>query len=294
MRSRTRSQAARPWPTSPRKPFACSRTGEEIPIQVEGTEDGSLDPSDTITFVGRRNRGTDEIWAYNYDASAQSSTYRSLYSDTTHYWVTWGDASRLRYESASASSTAPTTALRDTARIEQDRYYYFGRPGSTGNPLYTDSEGYYWHRFRYNDTSPISDTYTLPVGRRTSSDASLDLTLRFDAGTSSCHRVEIEGKLLQSDGSAAFETLTIAEWENINRTTVETSIPQDQVPGSGLTLRLTSYNGRFSGDLTAPIRRARPTAYCLIERRPSTRGRWRPKTTSSGSWRPWPTRPPSP
>ena len=222
--------------------------GEEIPIQVEGTEDGSLDPSDTITFVGRRNRGTDEIWAYNYDASAQSSTYRSLYSDTTHYWMTWGGASGLRYESASASSTAPTTAFRDTARIEQDRYYYFGRPGSTGNPLYTNSEGYYWRRFRHNDTSPISDTYTLPVGRRTSSDASLDLTLRFDAETSSCHRVEIEGELLQSDGSAAFETLTTAEWENINRTTVETSIPQDQVPESGLTLRLTSYNDGFSDD----------------------------------------------
>jgi hypothetical protein len=222
--------------------------GEEIPIQVEGTEDGSLDPSDTITFVGRRNRGTDEIWAYNYDASAQSSTYRSLYSDTTHYWMTWGGASGLRYESASASSTAPTTALRDTARIEQDRYYYFGRPGSTGNPLYTDSEGYYWRRFRHNDTSPISDTYTLPVGRRTSSDASLDLTLRFDAETSSCHRVEIEGELLQSDGSAAFETLTTAEWKNANRTTIEASVPQDQVPDTGLTLRLTSYNDGFSDD----------------------------------------------
>ena len=238
--------------------------GEEIPIQVEGAADGSLDPSDTITFVGHRNRGTDEVWAYNGDASAQSSTYRSLYSDTTHYWMTWGGEDGRRYESTSASSTSTTTALRDTARIEQDQYYYFGRPGSTGNPLYTDSEGYYWRRFRHNDTSPISDTYTLPVGRRTDSDDTLDLTLRFDAETNSCHRVEIEGELLQSDGSLAFETLTTVEWDAFNRTTVETSISQNQVPESGLTLRLTSYNDGFSEDLNCPDPSSTPN-YVLFD-----------------------------
>ncbi|WP_162713349.1 hypothetical protein [Salinibacter ruber] len=35
--------------------------GEEVPIQVEGAADGTFDPSDTITFVGHRNRGTDEL-----------------------------------------------------------------------------------------------------------------------------------------------------------------------------------------------------------------------------------------
>ena len=224
--------------------------GEEIPIQVGGTEDGSLDPSDTITFVGQRNRGTDELWAYNGDASAQSSTYRSLYSDTTYYWMTWGGTDGFRYERTSTSATATTAALRDTVRIEQDQHYYFGRPGSTGDPLYTDAEGYYWRQFRHNDTTSLSATYTLPVGRRADTDTSLDLTLRFDAATISCHRVEIEGELLQSDGSVAFESLTTAEWENLNRTTVETSISQDRVPESGLTLRLTSYNSGFSESLT--------------------------------------------
>ncbi|MFB6271838.1 MAG: C25 family cysteine peptidase [Salinibacter sp.] len=222
--------------------------GNEIPIQVDGTEDGSLDPSDTITFVGRRNRGTDEVWAYNGNASAQSSTYRSLYSDTTHYWMTWGGENGLRYQRTSATSNDPTTALRDTAHIEQDQYYYFGRPGRTGSPLYTQSEGYYWRRFRHNDTAPISDTYTLPVERRTDTNDSLNLRLRFDAETSSCHRVEIEGELQQSDGSLAFEPLQTAEWRNMNQITVEASVSQDRVPDSGLRLRLTSYNSGFSND----------------------------------------------
>ncbi len=226
--------------------------GEEIPIQIEGAADGTIDPSDTITFVGRRNRGADELWAYDGEASAQSSTHRSLYSDTTHYWMTWGGSDGRRYAQAAPGASAVTQALRDTARIERDETYYFGRPSSTGNPLYTESEGYYWRQFRHNDTSPRSATYTLPVGRRADTDASLDLRVRVDAASSSCHRVEVEGRLRQPGGSRAFESLKTAEWKNLARRTIEASVAQDRVPDGGLELRLTSYNDGFSGDLNCP------------------------------------------
>jgi hypothetical protein len=220
--------------------------GKEIPVHIEGANGRSLDGTSTLTFVGQQNRGTDELWAYDGDVSAQSSTYRSLYSDTTYYWMTWGGENGLRYEPRSVSPTSGTNALRDTVRIEKDQHYYFGRSGKTENPLYTSSEGYYWRRFRHNNTAPISDTYTLPVGRRANTNDAIDLALRFDAATNSCHRVEIEGELRQSDGSAAFEPLTTVEWRNADRTTVETSVPQSKVPESGLTLRLTSQNSGFS------------------------------------------------
>ena len=223
--------------------------GDEIPIHVEGAGDGALDPSDTITFVGHRNRGTDERWAYDGDASAQSSTHRSLYSDTTHYWMTWGGEAGRRYAQGTPDATSVVRALRDTVRIEQDQTYYFGRPSSNGNPLYTESEGYYWRQFRHNDTAPISERYLLPVGRRVDTGASLDLRVRVDAASSSCHRVEVEGKLRQPDGTQAFESLAAAEWKNLARRTIEASVAQDRVPEGGLELRLTSYNDGFSADL---------------------------------------------
>ncbi|WP_103029401.1 C25 family cysteine peptidase [Salinibacter altiplanensis] len=223
--------------------------GTEVPVHVEGAADGVLDPSDTVTFVGHRNRGDDERWAYDGDASAQSSTHRSLYSDTTHYWMTWGGNGGRRYAQVSPSASPPTKALRDTVRIEQDETYYFGRPSSTGNPLYTESEGYYWRQFRHNDTAPLSETYTLPVGRRADTGASLDLRVRVDAASSSCHRVEVEGRLRRPGGTPAFESLATAEWEGLARRTIEASVAQNRIPEGGLELRLTSYNDGFSSDL---------------------------------------------
>ena len=221
--------------------------GQEIPIQVQGTSDGRLDPEDTITFVGQRNRGDDELWAYNYDESAQSSDYYSLYADTTFYWMTWGGEKGLRYQPQSQTgSPATTTALRDTARAERDERYYFGRPNENGDALYTPSEGYYWRRFSHNDTAPITFTHPLPVGRRTDTGSEqLDLTVRLDGATNSCHRVEIEGRL-RDGGSTTYVSLETTEWRGTTRQTVSTAVDQDRIPDGGLEVRLTSYNESFS------------------------------------------------
>jgi hypothetical protein len=240
--------------------------GREVPIQLSGTGDGRLDDGDTITFVGQRNRGTDELWAYNGDASAQSSSYYSLYSDTTTYWMTWGNGAGLRYqEETSTGAAATTTSVRDTLHAERDNRYYFGRPRKNGNSLYTESEGYFWRRFSHNDTDPITFTQTLAVGRRTEAPPdTLDLSVRLDGATASCHRVEIEANLRQSGGGTAFESLTTAEWQRFNRQTVRTTVAQDRIPDGGLELRLTSYNGGFSSDLNCPDPGSTPN-YVLLD-----------------------------
>ena len=232
--------------------------GAEIPIQVTGSPEGTLSPSDSITFIGRRNRGGDEHWAYDYsrdyDQRAQSSTYYSLYSDTTTYWMTWDGPVGKRYQQQSASSpTALTTAVRDTVHAEQDNFYYFGRPSENGNSLYTFSEGYFWRRFSHSTTSSISFTHTLAVDRRSNTETDLDLSIRLagatlanDAQGASCHRVEVEARLRQSTGSPAFESLTTAEWKDVARQTITTSVQQERIPAGGLDLRLTSHNSNFT------------------------------------------------
>ena len=63
--------------------------GRTIPLHLEA--DGAL------VFVGRRNTGEGEAWAYQGRPELQSSDHFSLYSDTTTYWLTWGAAPGSRY-----------------------------------------------------------------------------------------------------------------------------------------------------------------------------------------------------
>ncbi|PEN06245.1 hypothetical protein CRI93_10500 [Longimonas halophila] len=225
--------------------------GQEVPIDVSAT--GALASNDEIVFVGTRNRGTDETWAYNDEPTWQSSTHRSLYTDTTTYWLTWNQTDNgRRYASANTNNVSPTTALRDTAWAERDTRYYFGRPNENGSPLYTESEGYYWHRFSHNNTAPRTFTHTLSVGRRDENAATpLDLRLRFDAETNSCHRVEVEARL-GTGGSASFESLGTQSWQGVSRRTFETTVDPDRIPNDGLDLRITSYNDGFDSGCPPP------------------------------------------
>ena len=236
--------------------FRLYENGREIPIQVEG--------SDRVVFVGTRNRGDDELWAYDNTPSYQSSDERSLYSDTTYYWLTWGGAAGQRYAEASPASPSTTvSSVRDTLHAEQDQTYYLGRPFEAEHPLYRDAEGYYWRELRHSDTSPLSFSTTLDVGRRVpSASESLSLTMRLNSASASCHRVEIFADLL-SGGSTTTESLGVVEWRGYARRDFSTTIPQDQIPASGLTLRAESTNDVFS-DSSCPDPSRNPN-YVLID-----------------------------
>src|SRR5690606_13880010 len=93
------------------------KNGIQIPLVYEGDLNIFTDDS-AIIFVGKRNQGTDESWAY-LDPAFQSSTYNSLYTDTTYYWLTWGLGTGLRYRSPSSPPLPnPITTFRDTLFVE--------------------------------------------------------------------------------------------------------------------------------------------------------------------------------
>ncbi len=246
----------------PRSTMRLYENGREIPIHLSGASGGSFDSSDALHFVGHRNRGTDEQWAYETPTD-QSSPYRSLYTDTTHYWLTWGgETTGRRYSSPSFESTTPTSTLRDTVHLEQENRYYYGRPYESGDSFYTESEGYYWRRFSHNDTGTIQSTYTLPVSRHTNSSDSLHLSVRLDAETNSCHRVRVEAELQQSGGDVAFESLSTVEWQGYQRQTVEAAVAQNRIPDD-LRVRLVSINENFS-DSNCPDPGSTPN-YVLLD-----------------------------
>ncbi len=174
--------------------------GKDVPIWIEGGGTTSFQPEDAMIFAGRRNRGEDELWAYN-DASLQSSTYFSLYSDTTWYWLTWGGNEGLRY-----SDTDPEQAIenpiqvnsfRDTLHIEEDIFYYFGDSDDAGQPEYTRGEGYYGWSLSHQSTESIEKGFILDLENLTNNSDSLVVTAQLSSGSAPLHRVTLH---LEADG----------------------------------------------------------------------------------------------
>jgi hypothetical protein len=236
--------------------FRLIENGSDIPVAVDG--------SDRIRFVGQRNRGTDELWAYNGDASAQSSDQRSLYTDTTYYWLTWGGDDGQRYQTGTPpSSPTARSTVRDRVHLEEDRRFYLGRPFESEHPLFLTGEGYYWREFRHSNIDRLEFETTLPVERRVPSSAeSLDLRVQLNSSSASCHRVELFAEVLQS-GSPSFVKFDDIEWRGYARRVLTASIPQNQVPSSGLRIRVESSNGSFS-DSNCPDPTRNPN-YVLLD-----------------------------
>ncbi len=218
-------------------------SGREVPLHV--LAGAPLPAGDLFAFVGRRNTGADERWAYDYDDGLQSSTYGSLYTDTTYYWLTWGQAQGRRYAVTTTAppTPVPTVALRDTIHAEEDNTYFFGDTFLTGNPKYTRGEGYYWHRFSHSNANPATQTYpiVLPTPRRLASDT-LFVRVRFNSETNTLHKVAMELRL-SLVGATAFVGVDTVSWNGLGFAELSAAIPQNQIPGDlTLRVRLTSFN----------------------------------------------------
>lgn len=223
--------------------------GKEIPLWFEGGG-GQLGASDSFLFVGRANTGADEDWVYNYDDALQSSPHRSLFTDTTTYWLTWGGASGLRYDRK--SNDAVSGPVVDRARVqgwlETDEAYYFGSPNVSGNPLYTAGEGYYMTYLAHGPTI-IKRSYAVGMAGLTRSDEdSVKVRVRLQGGTRVGHLGFLDVNLQDPlTGSATETPVDSAAWQYYESAVLSASIPQTRIPGNGTTLRLNVGSDNSSG-----------------------------------------------
>ena len=124
--------------------------GKEIPIEIIQPTPGMLESDDIIRFLGKRNDGSDEEWAYGYNQANISSDYYSLFTDKNYYWLTWtpGNTSDKRYEVIPQNPSPPFyNGFRDTLHYEEDNIgRYNGVDANAELSTYTETEGYYWRQ----------------------------------------------------------------------------------------------------------------------------------------------------
>ncbi|MEM8600150.1 MAG: C25 family cysteine peptidase [Bacteroidota bacterium] len=237
--------------------LALIENGRRIPVHLDGSSSGPMQASDAFVFVGRQNRGDDELWAYNdgtaatqSDPTLQSSDRFSLYSDTTTYWLTWGGTPGPRYETLDPNAFAEGAPVlrthRDTTHYEVDdpALYYAGDPAQfrAGHPFYTRGEGYYTRRFSHvSQGSEVSWVagFAIPHVVRENSET-LDYAFKFKGAAGAPHQVNLEVRQV-IDGAYNFSSVGTLSWQNYDFGTFEGSFPQGRIAGeSFFRVRFTS------------------------------------------------------
>lgn len=119
--------------------------GNEVPLYVNGQDDGNFDASDYIEFYGTNNDGGLDVPLYN-TTSWQPNTEVSLFSDQASYFLTVGTPNGKRYTSPTINNTqlTPETYLLYTASENFTDSYYPGRYILDAMSLseYIEGEGY--------------------------------------------------------------------------------------------------------------------------------------------------------
>ena len=218
--------------------------GSEVPIWYEGGE-SQAGAEDYFLFVGERNTAKDELWVYNYDERLRSSSNRSLYTDTTTYFLTWGGPPGMRYRRVAndAVSGPLIERVRSERFLETDAIYFFGAPESSGNPLYTAGEGWYWTILSHGDPV-IRATFTVGLTDFTQVDGdTVRVEVRLQGGTRVTHLGFVDLQFVDPNTNELTETaLDSVSWPNYGSALLSAKLAQWQVPSPSLRVSVGSDN----------------------------------------------------
>jgi len=121
--------------------------GNEIPIFVSGEEDGTFDGEDFIEFYGTINYG-----ASNYREVKLNNPYPEYidrYSDTTIYWLTWGNDLGNRIDTLSYNGISFQDTIdyyTEISHYEQNNFldYFTRNLVEWQNPEWIQNETWFW------------------------------------------------------------------------------------------------------------------------------------------------------
>jgi len=134
--------------------FQIFAANEEIPIYIEGGEDGVFNSEDFIEFIGLKNDGRLEASLYE-SAEDQPNPYYSLFNDTLNHFLSWNQTGgNARYDNSDLSAIdeyEPVDFIWSRDRVVYANGYYQGQLDAIGIsvPFYTKGEGWMSPRFGF-------------------------------------------------------------------------------------------------------------------------------------------------
>jgi Peptidase family C25 len=136
---------------------------KELPILVEGENDGVFNAADRIVLHARPNDGWKDRFVYT-DADFQNQPGYSLFNDTLRYYITWSTTSQPLRINVFANTDVTGLSPRPWAWCQSDSLftstYQNGQReyslASVSDPLYVEGEGWFDTPFGGDGTNPAA------------------------------------------------------------------------------------------------------------------------------------------
>lgn len=149
-------------PTSSIDPrtFKLFSLGNEVKIFVKGENDGSFDDNDFIEFWGHRNYPKISYRVINQD-NEEYNEFLNRYTDTSYYFLTWGQNNGLHIDSSNFNSSSITdTLLYHSQFLHFETNTYFDFPDQDDiarqTPSWNKNKTWYIHTLTTSRTYNIS------------------------------------------------------------------------------------------------------------------------------------------
>jgi len=129
--------------------------GEEIPIYVSGEEDNIFNGNDYIEFIGKRNMGGKHREVNQ--PGERFNEYLDVYTDTSVYWLTWGNENgkRVLVENNVLNSSDTLNYYHEIVHLEGNPWFDYGEGNllSRESPFLINNKTWSWFTAGVGQTS---------------------------------------------------------------------------------------------------------------------------------------------
>ena len=192
--------------------------GASQPLLVRSAS-ASLGMGDSLIFAGERFLGEDEQWAYeNYD---RPSIVGTLYSDTTHYWISARPTPGLHYTLQPGATLSNPARFVSTSRLDDDNSYFAGISSSAGDPRYTQAEGYYRARYAGGNSALFT---VVDLGAPAEDSVYVDVRMVGGSGADHAVTVSVEGPASNGGWTSPLKTVADVPFAQYDDVTVRVGV----------------------------------------------------------------------
>ena len=133
---------------------------KQVPLYVQGEDDGVLNATDFIEFYANKNDGWKDSLLWD-DPVHQNTPYWSLINDTLNYFITYDAAPQTArahpYANSNFVAYNPRYWFWYEGRLNTNNRYYRGQRNNVqmSDAFYSEAEGYFFNQELFNDgTNP--------------------------------------------------------------------------------------------------------------------------------------------